>query len=1114
MRRRFLRKSPRTRVSKHLNLIMNPTNSLGLIPLIFSKIAVISVVLLGFGASTSQAFLPGIHMDITTDALSTISVNIGTETVRFTDRALLEVALGNFFTDVGPGFFVGANHFTEEMFAASSARLILLRAKVIALVTSDRPDGIAARAELGGALHTLQDFYAHANWVELGRSQINSALGRSILPNPDTNIVTCPTSPETLPPGGGPILTTGYYVGLLGCGPIPVPGKCYHGGPGGCDGIHKDDPSRSFHAEARDLATRATLDYLDQILSDPLISGNANAIKCLLGVLDGTLGIVIDDTGSMGEEIDSVKAEVRRIVSDFSDEEIQPKEFLLVRFGDPDVGPPFATMDPVEFLSRVDSLSASGGGDCPELSGRALLQAVGESLPFSTIYLFTDASAKDGFLRAVAKAAAIAKGIRVNYALTGTCSPVDPTYIDIAESTGGQVFFLNQFEIEKLFSLVEPTLSTDFVSLLLAKRDLASETVSFTVPVDSTISRLVFSVAVEHKTAVAVLRPDGTLIQSGAPGVNITELTTGWIITIEDPEDGQWTIQVTGDGDLSVAASANSAIQFHSFNFVEALNPIHTGYAPIPGEPVAGTPQTGLARLFGPFSTAEFSLVDSFGNQIKPVPMTQGDPNTAATDFSGVFTPPDASFRISVSGLDSTGQPYLRLFPVLFSVRTVAIRVDPTSLPTGLPSGQTTVIQFQVNNLGAAGVFSLAAADDRGFVSNVTPTQLSLGAGESGVVAVSLTVPAGTPDGTTVLLTATARSVLNPEVENSASVTLAVSGGNRAPMAKCQDQTVVTGSNCTATVSVDGGSFDEDGDAISLSQDPPGPYPLGTTVVTLTATDRQGASDACTASVTVIGVRCEKASVLAELVALGTIICDRNEDDQGRGRDDDDDDGGACSRVCDKLDDAIKHFGRSLNSELWIDETHPQHRHGSRVFHEERKAVEALEDLRNEGHRDDDDDDDDDGDHDDGNICSVPDSVLLGFIQRIVSADRLVAELAIQEAQAAGTKPKKIERARRSLARGDAATAKGEYSEAIDRYRQAWDEARPVRIHRMERLPGGDVHLEFIAFEPVAHTIQASSNAVNWTNIGRARPNSEGVGTFVDLNGGRYPTRFYRVLEP
>ena len=56
---------------------------------------------------------------------------------------------------------------------------------------------------------------------------------------------------------------------------------------------------------------------------------------------------------------------------------------------------------------------------------------------------------------------------------------------------------------------------------------------------------------------------------------------------------------------------------------------------------------------------------------------------------------------------------------------------------------------------------------------------------------------------------------------------------------------------CKSNASIDDSSFDPDGDPITLSQAPMGPYVLGATSVTLTVTDDKGVSDACTATVTV-----------------------------------------------------------------------------------------------------------------------------------------------------------------------------------------------------------------------------------------------------------------------
>ncbi len=86
---------------------------------------------------------------------------------------------------------------------------------------------------------------------------------------------------------------------------------------------------------------------------------------------------------------------------------------------------------------------------------------------------------------------------------------------------------------------------------------------------------------------------------------------------------------------------------------------------------------------------------------------------------------------------------------------------------------------------------------------------------------------------------------------------------NRPPVALCQDITVCTDpGTCEATVEaadVDAGSYDPDGDPITMTIAPPGPYPLGQTVVVLTVTDPLGESDSCEATITVVD--CEAPSV-------------------------------------------------------------------------------------------------------------------------------------------------------------------------------------------------------------------------------------------------------------
>jgi len=122
-----------------------------------------------------------------------------------------------------------------------------------------------------------------------------------------------------------------------------------------------------------------------------------------------------------------------------------------------------------------------------------------------------------------------------------------------------------------------------------------------------------------------------------------------------------------------------------------------------------------------------------------------------------------------------------------------------------------------------------------------------------------------------------------------------------------------------------------------------------------------------------------------------------------------------------KLDEAIKHLTKSLNPDLWVDETHLQPKHGDKVFQEEKDAIVKLLELLKD------------------KKSTIPDATLQGFINRLVSADKLLASTAISDA--AGGDAKKIDKASEELSKGDARALDGKFVDAIEHYRNAWKHA-------------------------------------------------------------------------
>lgn len=84
-----------------------------------------------------------------------------------------------------------------------------------------------------------------------------------------------------------------------------------------------------------------------------------------------------------------------------------------------------------------------------------------------------------------------------------------------------------------------------------------------------------------------------------------------------------------------------------------------------------------------------------------------------------------------------------------------------------------------------------------------------------------------------------------------AEVTGVVSIANRPPVAACRNVTATADANCAATADVNNNSYDPDGDVLTLSQAPPGPFGPGEFLVGLTVSDLYGATDQCSATVSV-----------------------------------------------------------------------------------------------------------------------------------------------------------------------------------------------------------------------------------------------------------------------
>lgn len=131
---------------------------------------------------------------------------------------------------------------------------------------------------------------------------------------------------------------------------------------------------------------------------------------------------VIDDTGSMGEEIDGVKDAILQILAlPIFAVDTLPYKFQLTTFKD-NITTRASTFDLNVIKNQVSALFASGGGDCPEASVEAI-DAIKDSVKRGGIvFLATDASPHPGLDYAGVAAALNARGISLSVILSADCS--------------------------------------------------------------------------------------------------------------------------------------------------------------------------------------------------------------------------------------------------------------------------------------------------------------------------------------------------------------------------------------------------------------------------------------------------------------------------------------------------------------------------------------------------------------------------------------------------------------------------------------------------------------------------------------------------------------------
>lgn len=727
------------------------------------------------------------HESITRSAVTAIDKDVfGKDKLTASmEKALQQMIDNNAAVDENQ--HIASLHVDGESFDEAQTRLS--NAKQTLEQAISRDDAELARSILGISMHTIQDFYSHSNWVELGNGGPNPSLGRGgPIAFAGPSDATCFNCLPTLPPDicldcllnlKTSQLTSGYYSGedhkkpFLGL----LSGKCSHGGlsdnstfipPNG--GINKDtilciaSPHFFLHSTAADVAVQATKQFILDIKADI----TDKQFRELMGV-GPTLAMAIDDTGSMGDIIGQVQAQAAQIVDSRVGTDDEASNYVLVPINDPFDGPVLQANNPDDFKADIFSLFASGGGDCPELQNGGTFQAVDASEEGGDVFMFTDADSKDGDLADAVANLAATKNIQVYPMVFGNCSgfsallgaplagsatfTVDPSYEKWAQVSGGQLFALQRFEAGNVSRLAAAVVHANAAQLLSTEDTLTGTPKTYSIPVDSTLSEITFSVS--GATDVSVTRPDGSIVMVTDPDVTFIGLSSGAVYTIATPAVGNWAVAINGNGLFSTNISGVSTFAIRSAHFVEVRGRTdHLGLFNIPGFPVFGVDNDLRIDLSDAPATANFDLRSKAGNVLQTFTATQ-DTNAPQT-FFGAVTIPNDPFLVYVTGKNAVGENYQRVLSAMFKPQTVKLVPPPGE---NIPPGKTSFYTFAIQNSGASDTFTIAAKDNRSFFSGLSTSSLNVPANGTATFKLALTVPFGTPLATVDTLTVTISGV-------------------------------------------------------------------------------------------------------------------------------------------------------------------------------------------------------------------------------------------------------------------------------------------------------------------------------------------------------------------
>ncbi|CAC5405646.1 unnamed protein product [Mytilus coruscus] len=473
-----------------------------------------------------------------------------------------------------------------------------------------------------------------------------------------------------------------------------------------------------------------------------------------------SLILVIDNTGSMSDDIFQVRKQAIEIVKKAYSSQEGLSNYIFVTFNDPASNNTYyKTVDGQQIINRLNQLTVDGGDDCPEYAFTGLQTAITHANNGSCVFLFTDADPKDYDLCESVGRLIEQKNIHLVTFLTGVCTgelvkgkssdciqtkqqPIScsfrsdrkkrsPKFGGLFASLGGTIIAAPEREItQPLKTLLEKNMDIKYV--FIAKNKMESNEFSF--PVDKYLSVLVIEInGTSSESDIRFVGPGNTTkIFSGRDTLDYIGRNT-FIASIMNPEAGMWTlknyrksnwnIQVKGQGDVEIK--------------VKLLERFEGSLLDISGKPVSGHNITIAVEVTGLNESSKIESVIFYNENYSEL---ERQPVEVYSDFKrqiavADFEVPFQDFWVTVEGFDDSNmfqrttenpfQPSVVDIKILSDTGNIFIIVNVEiecvlKIHQGeLYSGMISNISCNVTNFGTKKeAFNVTAVDDLSYLTD------------------------------------------------------------------------------------------------------------------------------------------------------------------------------------------------------------------------------------------------------------------------------------------------------------------------------------------------------------------------------------------------------------